>query len=104
MERLVGSQKRLALVAQDLVTHFEERVAALDGKAMAVCMSREICVDLYNEIVKLRPHWHSDDDTLGAVKIVMTGAASDPTQWQQHIGNKARRDALARRARIRPTR
>ncbi|AXQ08577.1 type I restriction endonuclease subunit R [Xanthomonas oryzae] len=98
VERLVGSQKRLALVAQDLVTHFEERVAALDGKAMAVCMSREICVDLYNEIVKLRPHWHSDDDTLGAVKIVMTGAASDPTQWQQHIGNKARRDALARRA------
>ncbi|MCC5091245.1 type I restriction endonuclease subunit R [Xanthomonas campestris] len=98
VERLVGSQKRLALVAQDLVTHFEERVAALDGKAMAVCMSREICVDLYNEIVKLRPHWHSDDDTLGAVKIVMTGAASDPQQWQQHIGNKARRDALARRA------
>ncbi|MEA9795900.1 type I restriction enzyme R subunit [Xanthomonas campestris] len=98
VERLVGSQKRLALVAQDLVTHFEERVAALDGKAMAVCMSREICVDLYNEIVKLRPHWHSDDDALGAVKIVMTGAASDPPQWQQHIGNKARRDALARRA------
>ncbi|CAD0347126.1 type I restriction endonuclease subunit R [Xanthomonas hortorum] len=98
VERLVGSQKRLALVAQDLVTHFEERVAALDGKAMAVCMSREICVDLYNEIVKLRPHWHSDDDTLGAVKIVMTGAASDPPHWQQHIGNKARRDALARRA------
>lgn len=98
VERLVGSQKRLALVAQDLVTHFEERVAALDGKAMAVCMSREICVDLYTEIIKLRPHWHSDDDTLGAVKIVMTGAASDPPHWQQHIGNKARRDALARRA------
>lgn len=98
VERLVGSQKRLALVAQDLVTHFEERVAALDGKAMTVCMSREICVDLYNEIVKLRPHWHSNDDALGAVKIVMTGAASDPAHWQQHIGIKARRDALARRA------
>ncbi len=98
VERLVGSQKRLALVAQDLVTHFEERVAALDGKAMAVCMSREICVDLYNEIIKLRPDWHSDDDSLGTVKIVMTGAASDPPEWQPHIGNKARRDLLAKRA------
>ncbi len=98
VERLVGSEKRLALVALDMVTHFEERVAALDGKAMAVCMSREICVDLYKEIITLRPDWHSDDDALGAVKIVMTGAASDPPQWQQHIGNKARRDALARRA------
>ncbi|MEH0833614.1 type I restriction endonuclease subunit R [Pectobacterium cacticida] len=98
VERLVGSQKRLALVAQDLVTHFEERVAALDGKAMVVCMSREICVDLYKEIIKLRPGWHNDDDTLGAVKIVMTGAASDPPAWQPHIGNKARRDLLARRA------
>ncbi|PWF22060.1 type I restriction endonuclease subunit R [Corticimicrobacter populi] len=98
VERLVGSQKRLALVAQDLVTHFEERVAALDGKAMVVCMSREICFDLYKEIIKLRPDWHNADDTLGAVKIVMTGAASDPPEWQPHIGNKARRDLLARRA------
>ncbi|MFF2048391.1 type I restriction endonuclease subunit R [Stenotrophomonas bentonitica] len=98
VERLVGSQKRLALVAQDLVTHFEERVAALDGKAMVVCMSREICVDLYKEIIRLRPDWHNADDMLGAVKIVMTGAASDPPEWQPHIGNKARRDLLARRA------
>ena len=98
VERLVGSEKRLALVAQDLVAHFEERIAALDGKAMVVCMSREICVDLYQAIVKLRPAWHSDDDKQGAVKIVMTGAASDPPQWQPHIGNKARRDLLARRA------
>ena len=98
VERLVGSDKRLALVALDLVTHFEERVAALDGKAMVVCMSREICVDLYKVITKLRPDWHSDDDTQGAVKIVMTGTASDPADWQQHIGNKARRDLLAKRA------
>lgn len=98
VERLVGSDKRLALVAQDLVTHFEERVAALDGKAMVVCMSREICVDLYKAITKLRPDWHSHDDTQGAVKIVMTGTASDPADWQQHIGNKARRDLLAKRA------
>ena len=94
----MGSDKRLALVAQDLVTHFEERVAALDGKAMVVCMSREICVDLYKAITKLRSDWHSEDDTQGAVKIVMTGTASDPADWQQHIGNKARRDLLAKRA------
>lgn len=99
VEALVGSDKRLALVAQDMVTHFEDRVAALDGKAMVVCMSRRICVKLYDEIVRLRPDWHSADDNAGAVKIVMTGAASDPEDWQQHIGNKARRDLLAKRAR-----
>jgi type I restriction enzyme R subunit len=99
IEALVGSEKRLAMVAQDLVTHFEDRVAALDGKAMVVCMSRRICVALYDEIVKLRPAWHSADDKTGAAKIVMTGAASDPPGWQQHIGNKARRDLLAKRAR-----
>ncbi|MDT4811639.1 hsdR: type I site-specific deoxyribonuclease, HsdR family [compost metagenome] len=99
VEALVGSDKRLALVAKDMVAHFEDRVAALDGKAMVVCMSRHICVKLYDEIVKLRPDWHSDDDNAGAVKIVMTGAASDPQDWQQHIGNKARRDLLAKRAR-----
>lgn len=99
VEALVGSDKRLALVAQDMVTHFEDRVAALDGKAMVVCMSRRICVKLYDEIVKLRPDWHSADNNAGAVKIVMTGAASDPEDWQQHIGNKARRDLLAKRAR-----
>jgi type I restriction enzyme R subunit len=99
VEALVGADKRLRLIAQDIVQHFEARVAALDGKAMIVCMSRRICVKLYDEIVKLRPDWHSDDDNAGAVKIVMTGAASDPPEWQKHIGNKARRDLLARRAR-----
>ncbi len=99
VEALVGSDKRLALVAKDMVTHFEDRVAALDGKAMVVCMSRRICMKLYDEIVNLRPDWHSADDNSGAVKIVMTGAASDPQEWQQHIGNKARRDLLAKRAR-----
>jgi type I restriction enzyme, R subunit len=99
VEALVGSDKRLALVAADLVQHFEDRVAALHGKAMMVCMSRRICVALYDEIIKLRPHWHSSDDNAGRIKIVMTGAASDPVEWQQHIGNKARRDLLAKRAR-----
>ena len=99
VEALVGSDKRLALVADDLVRHFEDRVAALDGKAMIVCMSRRICVALYDAIVKLRPNWHSDDDETGTIKVVMTGAASDPPGWQAHIGKrpKTRRDLLAKR-------
>jgi type I restriction enzyme R subunit len=99
VEALVGSEKRLALVAEDLVKHFEDRLAALDGKGMIVCMSRRICVALYDAIVKLRPQWHSDDDETGAIKIVMTGAASDPPAWQTHIGKrpKARRELLAKR-------
>jgi type I restriction enzyme R subunit len=100
VEALVGSDKRLTLVAQDLVKHYEDRVTALDGKAMIVCMSRRICVALYDAIVKLRPQWHSDDDDAGAIKVVMTGAASDPTAWQAHIGKrpKTRRELQAKRA------
>jgi type I restriction enzyme R subunit len=100
VEALVGADKRLALIAEDLVRHFEARVAALDGKAMIVCMSRRICVALYEAIVKLRPSWHSDDDEAGIIKVVMTGQASDPTSWQPHIGRrpKARRELLAKRA------
>ena len=69
------------------------------GKAMVVCMSRRICIDLYRELVRLRPAWRDDDDTRGALKVVMTGQASDPPDWQAHIGNKARREALAKRFR-----
>ena len=100
VEALVGSDKRIALVAEDLVKHFEARIAALDGKGMIVCMSRRICVALYEAIVKLRPAWHSDDDEAGAIKVVMTGAASDPLAYQTHIGKrpKARRELIAKRA------
>ena len=98
VEALVGAEKRLRMVAEDLVRHFEDRVAALEGKGMIVCMSRRICVALYNEIIKLRSDWHSEDDQKGAIKIVMTGAASDPSEWQQHIGSKKRRGYLAKRA------
>ena len=98
VEALVGAEKRLKLVADDLVRHFADRVEAMDGKAMIVCMSRRICVGLYKEIIALRPDWHSDDDREGAIKIVMTGSAADPRNWQPHVGNKARRDLLARRA------
>lgn len=99
VEALVGADKRLALVAADMVRHLEARVEAMNGKAMAVCMSRRICVSLYDRIIALRPEWHSTDDDKGAIKIVMTGTASDPLDWQQHIGAKKRRDDLAKRAR-----
>lgn len=98
VEALVGSEKRLAMVAADLVQHFEDRVAAMDGKAMVVCMSRRICVALYDQIIALRPDWHGDDDAAGKIKVVMTGSAADRQEWQSHIGGKARRDLLARRA------
>lgn len=99
LEALVGNEKRLRLIAQDLVQHFEQRLEAIDGKAMVVCMSRRICVDLYNQIVALRPEWHHDDDDKGMIKVVMTGSASDPKEWQPHIRNKERREALAQRFR-----
>ena len=98
VEAVVGAEKRLAMVAKDLVEHFENRVVGMDGKAMIVCMSRRICVALYDQIVKLRSAWHSEDNESGVLKIVMTGAASDPQEWQQHVGGKARRELLAKRA------
>lgn len=99
VEALVGADKRMRQVAADLVEHLEARLEGMSGKAMAVCMSRRICVSLYKHIIELRPDWHSDDDTQGAVKIVMTGSASDPLDWQPHIRNKKGRDDLAKRAR-----
>jgi type I restriction enzyme R subunit len=99
LEAVVGAEKRLKIVAQDIVEHFEKRLEAMDGKAMVVCMSRRICVELYRELVRLRPAWANDDDNEGAIKVVMTGSASDPAEWQQHIRNKPRREALAKRFR-----
>jgi len=99
LEAVVGSEKRITLIARDLVDHFEDRLATMDGKAMVVCMSRRICVELYREIVALRPKWHHQDDDQGALKVVMTGSATDPLAWQGHIRNKPRREALAQRFR-----
>ena len=99
LEAVVGAEQRLALVARDIVAHFKQRLAAIDGKAMVVCMSRRICIELYRELARLRPEWHSEDDAAGGIKIVMTGAASDPPDWQPHIRNKQRREALASRFR-----
>jgi type I restriction enzyme R subunit len=97
LEAVVGAEKRLKLVAKDLVNHFEARLEAMDGKAMIVCMSRRICVELYSAIVKLRPEWHGADDAQGSLKVVMTGSAADPLEWQPHIREKSRREKLALR-------
>ena len=99
LEAVVGAENRLRQIAEDIVAHFERRLEALEGKAMVVCMSRRICIDLYRELVRLRPDWHDDEDARGAVKVVMTGSASDPLEWQPHIRNKARREDLAKRFR-----
>ncbi len=100
LEALVGAEKRIKLIARDIVNHFERRLEVMDGKAMVVCMSRRICVELYNAIVAIRPDWHNDDDDKGNLKVVMTGSASDPVEWQQHIRNKARREELAKRFKV----
>jgi type I restriction enzyme R subunit len=97
LEAMVGTEKRLALLAKDLVEHWGARLAVMDGKAMIVCMSRRICVELYTALCQLRPEWHHPDDDKGAVKIVMSGSASDHVDWQQHIRTKARREDLAKR-------
>ncbi|MBP8293068.1 MAG: type I restriction endonuclease subunit R, partial [Caldilineaceae bacterium] len=97
LEALVGAEKRIALIAADLVQHFERRLDVMDGKAMVVGMSRRICVELYDAIIALRPDWHHEDDDKGILKVVMTGSATDPLAWQQHIRNKPRREQLAKR-------
>jgi type I restriction enzyme, R subunit len=99
LEAIVGSEKRLKLIAADIVEHFEQRLEAMDGKAMVVCMSRRICVELHREIMALRPDWQHEDDDRGMIKVVMTGSATDPLTWQPHIRNKPRREALANRFR-----
>ncbi|MBM4305410.1 MAG: type I restriction endonuclease subunit R [Deltaproteobacteria bacterium] len=91
LEALVGSEKRIRNIAKDIINHFEERLKVMDGKAMIVCMSRRICVDLHSEIIKLRHEWYHKDDDKGFIKVIMTGSASDPVSWQEHIRNRQRR-------------
>ena len=99
LEAVVGAENRVKQIAEDIVSHFDQRLEALEGKAMVVCMSRRICIDLYHELARARPGWHNDDDGKGEMKVVMTGSASDPLDWQPHIRNKTRREALAQRFR-----
>lgn len=97
IEAIVGSPNRIKKLAEDLVNHYETKAEVMDGKAMVVCMSRKICVDLYDAIIALRPDWHSDDVDKGKIKIVMTGSAADEERLQKHVGGKQRRDTLANR-------
>ena len=97
IEAIVGQSGRIKSIAEDIITHFEKRQIASEGKAMIVAMSRRIAVDLYAEIIKLRSHWHNPDDAKGVLKVIMTGSSSDPENYQQHIRNKKRRKALGER-------
>jgi type I restriction enzyme R subunit len=95
LEALVGADKRLELVAKDIVQHYEGRQESLDGKAMIVCMSRRICIGLYDELIRLRPEWAGTGDDDSTVNVIMTGSATDPSEWQKHIRNKAARSEMA---------
>jgi len=97
LEKLVGSEPRVEEVGKDLVQHFEERIASMPGKGMIVCMSREICVEMYDAIVALRPDWHDDDPTKGSIKIVMTGSASDKDKLRPHIYSKETKKLFEKR-------
>jgi len=97
LEEIVGTPKRLTLVVDDLLSHFDERLSGMEGKALIVCMSRRICVEVYNEIIRDHPEWHDADDEKGVVKVVISGSASDQVDWQPHIRSKERRDRLAER-------
>ena len=99
LEAVVGAPHRVKFIARDIVSHFDRRLEAIDGKAMIVCMSRRICIDLYRELIRLRPEWHHEEDADGEIKVVMTGSASDPPDWQPLIRNKKRRETLAKRFR-----
>jgi len=94
LEALVGAERRIDLLAQDIVDHFEKRLEVMEGKGLIICMSRRICVELHDAIVNIRPQWRDASDEKGFIKVVMTGSATDPVGWQEHIRNKPRREKL----------
>lgn len=97
LEAVVGAEHRIEVIAEDLVDHFERRLETLEGKAMVVCMSRRICAEMYNAITRLRPEWHSEDDRTGAIKVVMSGSASEKPEWQMHFRSKKKRNEIRNR-------
>lgn len=97
LESIVGNQNRIETIAKDIVDHFEKRQDAFDGKAMIVAMSRRIAVELYDEIIKLKPEWHSNDKKSGVLKVIMTSSSSDPEKWQQHHTTKSDRKTIGNR-------
>jgi len=94
IEKIVGSETRIKQIAKDIITHFEKRLDTIEGKAMIVCMSRRICIDLHNEIKKFKPEWYNKEDHKGFMKVIMTGSASDGPDWQEHIRDKRRRKEI----------
>lgn len=97
LEAIVGHKDRLKIVGEDIVDHFEKRREVFEGKGMIVCMSRRIAVELYDEIIKIRPSWHNKDLNKGAIKVVMTSASSDPESWQIHSTTKQDRKTISER-------
>ena len=97
LEKLVGAEDRIKQIAADLVEHFEDRTAIIEGKGMIVAMSRQIAVELYDAIVAIRPQWHDEDPTKGAIKIIMTGSASDDSNMQKHLYNKKAKQNIEKR-------
>jgi len=97
LEAMIGAEERINLVVDDMLRHFDARLQVLDGKAMIVCMSRRICVDVYNAIKSKRPDWCTQNDKTGQVKVVMSGSASDHREWQEHIRSKQEREDMAAR-------
>ncbi len=97
LEAIVGTQRRIDTIAEDIINHFEKRLETLDGKAMIVCMSRRICVEMYNAIIRLRPGWQGEDDTTGAIKVVMSGSKSEKPEWQMHFRTKTQRNLIRNR-------
>jgi len=96
-EAFWGHPLRLKSVAEDIINHFEQRNEQVTNKAMIVCISRQVCIELFNQIIKIRPQWYNPEDEKGVIKIVMTGSSSDPYEWQEHIGNPYRTNILAKR-------
>jgi type I restriction enzyme R subunit len=97
LEAIVGHRDRLRVIANDVVEHFEKRREVFEGKGMIVCMSRRIAVELYEEIIKIRPNWHNKDLDKGSIKVVMTSTSSDPESWQIHNTTKQNRKAIGER-------
>lgn len=97
LEKLAGAEPRIQQIAADLVEHFENRLNVIDGKAMIVAMSREICVHLYDAIIALRPQWHDPDPQKGMIKIIMTGSSSDKPLLRPHIYSKQIKKDLEKR-------
>lgn len=97
LEAVVGTERRIRVITEDLLNHLDQRLEVLDGKAMIVCMSRRICVDMYNAIIKLRPDWHDNDDMKGRIKVVMSGSASENPKWQMHFRTKLERNDIRAR-------